>query len=123
MLDATRLIGGAMAALLLSAGAALAQLTGPPRVIDGDTLEVAVQRVRLYGIDAPELDQLCQHARRDYPCGRLARAALWDLVAGLDVSCAPEDAAPAEDRSILATCTTDDLSAGLASLRRVTRCS
>ena len=79
-------------------------------MIDGDTLEVAGQRIRLLGIDAPDLDQVCQHAGRDYPCGTVARAALWDLVAGLDVSCAPTDRAPAEDDSVLATCTAGDFS-------------
>ena len=33
------------------------RLTGPARVIDGDTIVVAGQLVRLHGIDAPELDQ------------------------------------------------------------------
>ncbi len=37
---------------LLPAGA-LADISGPARVIDGDTLEVAGRRVRLPGIDAP----------------------------------------------------------------------
>jgi hypothetical protein len=32
-------------------------LTGPAKVIDGDTIVVADQMVRLHGIDAPELDQ------------------------------------------------------------------
>jgi endonuclease YncB( thermonuclease family) len=32
-------------------------LTGPARVIDGDTIVVADELVRLHGIDAPELDQ------------------------------------------------------------------
>lgn len=105
-----RLISAAIAGLILWGGSALAQLAGPPRVIDGDTLEVAGQRVRLSGIDAPELEQVCQHAGRDYPCGKVARAALWDLVAGLDVSCEPDDAAPEPDGSILATCTAGDFS-------------
>lgn len=105
------LTGAAIAALLLSGGAAaLDELAGPPRVIDGNTLVVAGQRIRLSGIDAPDLDQVCQHAARDYPCGKVARAALWDLVAGLDVRCAPEDGPPAEDGSILATCTAGDFS-------------
>lgn len=103
------LIGTLMAALTLTGGTALAQVAGPPRVIDGNTLEVAGQRVRLAGIDAPDLDQVCQHAGRDYPCGRVARAALWGLVAGLDVSCTPEDTAPADDGSIRATCRAGDL--------------
>ncbi len=38
---------------------ALAEISGPARVIDGDTLEVAGERIRLYGIDAPEKDQTC----------------------------------------------------------------
>ena len=37
-----------------------AELAGTARVIDGDTIEVAGTRVRLWGIDAPEHDQTCQ---------------------------------------------------------------
>lgn len=52
---------------LLAAGIALlcagpvqaAEITGTARVIDGDTLVVAGQHVRLAGIDAPEIMQLC----------------------------------------------------------------
>ena len=32
-------------------------LTGPAKVLDGDTIMMAEQLVRLHGIDAPELDQ------------------------------------------------------------------
>ena len=39
---------------------ALADVTGPARVIDGDTLEVQGERIRLDGIDAPESRQLCR---------------------------------------------------------------
>lgn len=103
-----RLIG-ATAALWLTAGAALAQLAGSARVIDGDTLEISGERVRLFGIDAPALDQICPHAGRDYPCGKVARAALWDLVAGRDVNCAPVDGPPAEDGSIPAICSAGEV--------------
>ncbi len=40
--------------LLLVPTATLADITGPARTIDGDTIEVQGQRVRLHGIDAPE---------------------------------------------------------------------
>ena len=99
-----RLLCGSAALVLALAAPALADISGSPRVIDGRTLEVAGQRIRLFGIDAPELDQVCRHGGRDYQCGRVARAALWDLVAGLDVRCAAETEEPTAG-SIAATCT------------------
>ncbi len=39
---------------------ALADVTGPARVIDGDTIEVAGERIRLHGIDAPKGKQRCR---------------------------------------------------------------
>ncbi|WP_422365800.1 thermonuclease family protein [Pelagibius sp.] len=64
-----------------------ADLRGPARIIDGDSLEVAGRVFDLPGIDAPELDQRCRRKERDYPCGSLAQAALMDLTAGVDVVC------------------------------------
>jgi len=39
--------------------AAAELFSGPLRVIDGDTMDVGARRVRLHGIDAPELGQIC----------------------------------------------------------------
>jgi endonuclease YncB( thermonuclease family) len=33
--------------------------TGPARVVDGDTLAIGGERIRLQGIGAPEIDQVC----------------------------------------------------------------
>jgi endonuclease YncB( thermonuclease family) len=72
--------------------AALAGPAGQARIIDGDTLDVAGERVRLWGVDAPERDQSCEDADGGpYACGRQAAVALSDLVAGRTVTCDQRD--------------------------------
>jgi endonuclease YncB( thermonuclease family) len=59
-------------------------------VVDGDSLEIAGRRIRLFGIDAPELHQECTTADgRAYDCGAAARRALADLIAAAAVACTP----------------------------------
>jgi endonuclease YncB( thermonuclease family) len=88
-----------MLALLtaMSGHAALAEVVGPPKIIDGDTLEVAGAVIRLHGIDAPELGQTCTIRGRAYDCGRIARTALLDLTAGVAVSCRVPATEPGAD--------------------------
>ena len=62
-------------------------LTGPAKVIDGDTIVVAGQLVRLHGIDAPELDQTFQWRGQQIVCGTMALAALEAFIAGVKVRC------------------------------------
>ncbi|WP_137129953.1 thermonuclease family protein [Rhizobium sp. FY34] len=61
---------------------------GPFRVVDGDTLAVGSQRLRLIGIDAPELAQACRHKDgQEWACGEAARASLARLIAGGALEC------------------------------------
>lgn len=56
--------------LLLLPGLGHADPSGLVRVIDADTWDVGGDRVRLFGIDAPELDQSCtRKGGGDWPCG------------------------------------------------------
>jgi endonuclease YncB( thermonuclease family) len=50
-------------------------------VIDGDTLQSGSDIVQLYGIDAPELGQLCHRKGKPWQCGVEAAFALHKLVA------------------------------------------
>lgn len=65
--------------LLLAATPAFAEqpITGRASVIDGDTIDIHGERIRLNAIDAPESYQLCQdRSGKDYPCGRISADAL-----------------------------------------------
>jgi endonuclease YncB( thermonuclease family) len=45
---------------VLSSMALADQFAGQASVIDGDTLEIHGTRIRLWGVDAPESNQLCR---------------------------------------------------------------
>ena len=62
-------------------------LLGPARVVDGDTIVVADEKIRLHGIDAPEIGQTFWCDGREFDCGAMAAAALEALVAGIRVRC------------------------------------
>jgi endonuclease YncB( thermonuclease family) len=64
-----------------------AQIVGPARIIDGDSLAVAGVEIRLYGIDAPEYRQYCFRRGRPWACGVEATRTLRALIANRPVAC------------------------------------
>jgi endonuclease YncB( thermonuclease family) len=66
--------------------------TGVVVVLDADTLDVGQVRVRLFGIDAPELGQSCSDATgADWPCGQWAAGQVTRLYQGQTAACAAMD--------------------------------
>ena len=50
---------------------------GIAKVIDGDTIVIKGKKIRLFGIDAPEMKQICfNELNNPYPCGREAKEIL-----------------------------------------------
>jgi len=71
--------------------APLAPLNGAAVVVDGDSLEIGKTRIRLEGIDAPELEQTCADPKgQTWPCGRSASRAVRTHLQGHDVRCEPK---------------------------------
>ena len=61
----------------------LVPLTGAAMAVDGDSIEIAGTRIRLEGIDAPELAQTCADTQgQSWACGRAALRAVRAHSAG-----------------------------------------
>jgi endonuclease YncB( thermonuclease family) len=72
--------------------AAAHDLIGQVSIVDGDTLDIHDERIRLWGIDAPESSQLCRgRDRRPYRCGAQAANALDAFTRAKTVRCTPLD--------------------------------
>jgi endonuclease YncB( thermonuclease family) len=64
----------AIALSLLPAMAEAADITGVPKIREGDHIQIGSSRIRLGGIDAPSVDQLCLNTKGErWTCGVAAR--------------------------------------------------
>jgi len=80
-------IWSVFSAFLLTFAPVHAEISGKARVIEGDILALAGQRIRLHGIDAPESGQLCEADRKPWLCGKEAILALIKLIGRKEVAC------------------------------------
>ncbi|MGJ5201829.1 thermonuclease family protein [Bradyrhizobium sp. HKCCYLRH1030] len=63
-------------------------VSGKPRIVDGDTVEIDSTKLRFAAIDSPESDQICiDSAGQDWACGVTARDELIKFSAGREWDC------------------------------------
>lgn len=71
----------------LAAPAHAGGVIGQASVIDGDTIEIHGQRIRLFGIDAVESGQRCTRNGQPWNCGKDAAFALADRIGRSAIDC------------------------------------
>jgi len=75
------------------------EISGIPEIIDGDTIHIKSKKIRLEGIDAPEIKQQCQkeflkisaaigfNFRKNYSCGAISRTKLISKINKSKIKC------------------------------------
>jgi endonuclease YncB( thermonuclease family) len=87
MMRSALFTGGLLVAVSVLSAFAGGEIIGPARVVDGDTLVIGEQHIRLDGIDAPETDQVCLDAAgQRWTCGIAARDQLARRIGTASVS-------------------------------------
>jgi len=87
-----RLPVAAVVLIFASSAASAETIAGRASVIDGDTLEIHGERIRILDVDAPERGQLCFKKLQSieegaWPCGLQAALALSDWIGEQTVTC------------------------------------
>tara|TARA_B110000046_G_scaffold114266_1_gene121523 strand:- start:164 stop:952 length:789 start_codon:yes stop_codon:yes gene_type:complete len=96
--------------LILSPVSSFADITGSPRVVDGDTIHIGKIKIRLWGYDSPEQKQTCTIKSKPWNCGQAATEHLKKFIGDNPVTCVQKD----KDRygRIVAKCAVGTLDIG-----------
>ncbi len=89
-------------------------ISGTARVIDGDTISIRKQCIRLAAIDACEVDQAGFRRDVEWPCGKVARSFMRSIADGKHVECRVIDMD--QYRRLVAQCFESGRDVGLAIL-------
>ena len=85
--------------LVLLSNSIAEEISGIPKVVDGDTVHIDNYKLRLEGIDAPEMRQLCKKESfkisfligltfyKDYSCGRVSKEKLITKIDTTEIKC------------------------------------
>ena len=93
----------AVAFLLTLTFSARADITGKPVAVDGDTIAIGNERIRLYGIVAPRVNQTCTVDGKEWACGQEATFALAFEMAEHWIACKGDQRD--EQGRLMAVCT------------------
>ena len=75
------------------------EISGIPKIVDGDTVHINKNKFRLEGIDAPEMRQKCKKESlkisfiigftfyKDYNCGEVSKEKLKSKIRGSEIKC------------------------------------
>ena len=75
------------------------EISGVPKIVDGDTVHINDNKFRLEGIDAPEMRQKCKKVSlkisfiigftfyKDYSCGKVSKEKLTNKISGSEIKC------------------------------------
>ena len=82
--------------LILTTNLLAEEIIGISKVIDGDTVQIDNFKIRLEGIDAPEMRQKCKKPylqimfftfQKDYYCGQVSKKKLVQKIGNKSVKC------------------------------------
>ena len=85
--------------LILTTNIIAEEISGVPRIVDGDTVYIKEYKIRLEGIDAPEMKQKCKKEKlkissfigftfyKDYNCGKVSKKNLESKVDRSKIKC------------------------------------
>ena len=85
--------------LFLISNVTAVEISGVPKIVDGDTVHIKDYKFRLEGIDAPEMRQKCKKEYfkissivgfifyKDYSCGKISKEKLINKISGSEIKC------------------------------------
>ena len=85
--------------LLFNQNALAQEISGFPKIIDGDTVHINNYKIRLEGIDAPEIKQKCEKPffsisfiisyslNKEYHCGKISKEKLKKKIGSKKIIC------------------------------------
>ena len=76
---------------ILSFNVVAGEISGVPRITDGDTIKILNKRIRFHGIDTPEKKQICIKNSKKYRCGEEATNALIKKINRNPIACKVQD--------------------------------